>query len=49
MEAFGFEGGEEAFHDRIVVRICFAAHGSGCAARMQKALKRGAGILDAAV
>ena len=35
--------------DRVVVWIGFAAHGSGRSTRVQKGLKLGAGVLNAAI
>jgi len=49
LKAFGFESGKKTFHDWVVVWIGFAAHGSGRATRVQKRLKLGAGVLNAAI
>lgn len=48
-EAFGLQGGPEAFHGGIVVAVVRSAHGGGCPAVVQQFSEDLAGILAAMV
>lgn len=49
VHTLGFEGGEEAFHDRIVVTVACATHADLNAVYSQQPLVIMAGILTAAI
>ena len=48
-EAFGFEGGPEAFHGGVVVAVAFAAHALGDVAEVEAVTEGFAGVLAASV